>query len=222
MRNHSNSRLLTANNLRHPISDSQQPARGEIDTTSPSSMILLIRPRPLQAQQQQNPIFETTIYDNDYQHPDQQNEQQQQYAMNMDISYGYPNYPNSHPHRPSAQSTNIDSAQDSTDLDNSAQSSETDSRTAQSWTNSYLSGPLVVRVKPDGSPVEEDRFKPLPKDDDLELFGNLYTVSQSPTSQTASYRSNRYRKRKDYYPSYQQQQPAAKEFFKSIQINNNQ
>lgn len=30
----------------------------------------------------------------------------------------------------------------------------------------YLSGPMVFRVRPDGTPVEEDRTKPLPTDDD--------------------------------------------------------
>lgn len=30
----------------------------------------------------------------------------------------------------------------------------------------YLTGPMVFRVHPDGSPVIEDRLKPLPKDDD--------------------------------------------------------
>lgn len=30
----------------------------------------------------------------------------------------------------------------------------------------YLTGPMVFRVHPDGSPVMEDRLKPLPKDDD--------------------------------------------------------
>lgn len=30
----------------------------------------------------------------------------------------------------------------------------------------YLSGPMVVRVHPDGTPVKEDKLKPLPQDDD--------------------------------------------------------
>uniref|UniRef100_W8C8D1 Rhythmically expressed gene 5 protein n=1 Tax=Ceratitis capitata TaxID=7213 RepID=W8C8D1_CERCA len=34
----------------------------------------------------------------------------------------------------------------------------------------FLSGPLVFRVRPDGSPVEEDQNKPLPRDDDLEAY----------------------------------------------------
>ncbi|XP_063700078.1 rhythmically expressed gene 5 protein [Culicoides brevitarsis] len=32
--------------------------------------------------------------------------------------------------------------------------------------SSYLSGPMVVRVHPDGTPVVEDKYKPLPIDDD--------------------------------------------------------
>jgi len=34
--------------------------------------------------------------------------------------------------------------------------------------NGILSGPMVIRVRPDGTPVEEDKFKPLPRDDDRE------------------------------------------------------
>ncbi|KAH8400915.1 hypothetical protein KR009_001794 [Drosophila setifemur] len=35
---------------------------------------------------------------------------------------------------------------------------------------SFLTGPLVIRVRPDGSPVEEDRQKPMPYDEDLPAF----------------------------------------------------
>lgn len=34
----------------------------------------------------------------------------------------------------------------------------------------FLSGPMVFRVRPDGSPVEEDQRKPLPRDDDREAM----------------------------------------------------
>ncbi|XP_036219195.2 rhythmically expressed gene 5 protein [Bactrocera oleae] len=40
----------------------------------------------------------------------------------------------------------------------------------KSSTETFLSGPLVFRVRPDGSPVEEDQHKPLPRDDDLEAY----------------------------------------------------
>ncbi|XP_067630628.1 rhythmically expressed gene 5 protein [Eurosta solidaginis] len=36
-------------------------------------------------------------------------------------------------------------------------------------TDTFLSGPLIFRVRPDGTPVEEDKHKPLPHDDDLEI-----------------------------------------------------
>ncbi|XP_054739446.1 rhythmically expressed gene 5 protein [Anastrepha obliqua] len=38
------------------------------------------------------------------------------------------------------------------------------------YTETFLSGPLVFRVRPDGTPVEEDQHKPLPHDDDLEAY----------------------------------------------------
>lgn len=34
----------------------------------------------------------------------------------------------------------------------------------------YLIGPMVVRVRPDGTPVEEDKSRPLPRDDDREAM----------------------------------------------------
>lgn len=49
--------------------------------------------------------------------------------------------------------------------------------------NNYLTGPMVIRVRPDGSPVEEDRRRPLPRDDDIEAMtmGNRFfpILSQS-------------------------------------------
>lgn len=36
--------------------------------------------------------------------------------------------------------------------------------------SNYLIGPMVVRVRPDGSPVDEDKTKPLPIDDDRDAM----------------------------------------------------
>lgn len=36
----------------------------------------------------------------------------------------------------------------------------------KTYQNNFLSGPMVVRVRPDGTPVDEDKKKPLPHDDD--------------------------------------------------------
>lgn len=35
---------------------------------------------------------------------------------------------------------------------------------------SYLSGPMIIRVRPDGTPVEEDSRRQLPRDDDREAM----------------------------------------------------
>lgn len=50
----------------------------------------------------------------------------------------------------------------------------------------YLTGPMVIRVRPDGTPVEEDQSRPLPRDDDIEAmtigsgyFPSLRQLSQS-------------------------------------------
>lgn len=75
------------------------------------------------------------------------------YALDMDLSYDDKNsYPEPHHnHLPSSTNLNLQFLQPPP--------------VSQPPTN-YLSGPMVVRVHPDGSPVMEDKFKPLPKDDD--------------------------------------------------------
>lgn len=40
----------------------------------------------------------------------------------------------------------------------------------QAINTNFLSGPMVFRVRPDGTPVEEDQRKPLPRDDDREAM----------------------------------------------------
>lgn len=48
--------------------------------------------------------------------------------------------------------------------------------------SNYLIGPMVVRVQPDGSPVDEDKTKPLPIDDDRMIIRNGYfTASKQPS-----------------------------------------
>lgn len=46
----------------------------------------------------------------------------------------------------------------------------TDDRLPSASPTTYLSGPFVIRVRPDGTPIEEDKHKPFPLDDDLEAF----------------------------------------------------
>uniref|UniRef100_A0A1A9UY74 Rhythmically expressed gene 5 protein n=1 Tax=Glossina austeni TaxID=7395 RepID=A0A1A9UY74_GLOAU len=102
-----------------------------------------------------NPIFETD------------NEQQHQYAMDMDIAYGYP----SMSHNPQVDV-----------FDSSAHSNPSEEEKHRT----YLTGPSVVRVRPDGTPVEEDRHKPLPQDDDLEVLNS----SSSSAASTSTFSSS--------------------------------
>ncbi|XP_017070513.1 rhythmically expressed gene 5 protein [Drosophila eugracilis] len=71
-------------------------------------------------------------------------EQKHKYAMDMDMAYGYVQ-------------------QSSSELPVAAALTGEPPKT-------YLTGPLVIRVRPDGSPVEEDKRMPLPRDEDLPLF----------------------------------------------------
>lgn len=52
-------------------------------------------------------------------------------------------------------------------------------------TTNYLTGPMVIRVRPDGTPVEEDKSRPLPRDDDREAMtiGSGYFPSSRPISE---------------------------------------
>lgn len=61
--------------------------------------------------------------------------------------------------------------------------------TAAEPPQTYLSGPLVIRLRPDGSPVEEDKNRPLPRDDDLETYRLAHNGNSSPAQ-----RPNRHRK----------------------------
>lgn len=74
------------------------------------------------------------------------------YALDMDLSYDTQNkfQEPHHNHLPAPTNLNLQFLQPP----------------PMPQTTNYLSGPMVVRVHPDGTPVVEDRFKPLPKDDD--------------------------------------------------------
>lgn len=97
------------------------------------------------------------------------------YAADMDSSYG------SYVHPTGAETPFIDpqnylGSASSVDLHY-----DLPSETVASTTN-FLSGPMVIRVRPDGTPVEEDKLIPLPRDDDREAMqigkNKLPTVQQ--------------------------------------------
>lgn len=58
----------------------------------------------------------------------------------------------------------------------------------------YLSGPLVIRLRPDGSPVEEDKNRPLPRDDDLETYRLAHNGGISSAASAAQRPIARHRK----------------------------
>lgn len=129
---------------------------------------------------EKNPLFDDDN-DNDY----KQNQaasslsSSSAYANGMDSVYSSQNYPTaaesdfSDPPNNLAQgaATNIDLHFDYP------------SETVASTTN-FLSGPMIIRVRPDGTPVEEDQHKPLPRDDDREAM----TIGKNrlPTAQQIS------------------------------------
>lgn len=83
------------------------------------------------------------------------------FGMDMDMSYGN-GYEEPANHLPFA--TNIDYQFD---------------LPAVNAPSNYLIGPMIVRVRPDGTPVDEDKARPLPIDDDREAMtiGNGYFPS---------------------------------------------
>uniref|UniRef100_A0A336LPN7 CSON010194 protein n=1 Tax=Culicoides sonorensis TaxID=179676 RepID=A0A336LPN7_CULSO len=75
------------------------------------------------------------------------------YALDMELSYDNNNYQEPHHnHLPAPTNLNLQFLQPPP-----IQSQPKEN---------YLTGPMVIRVHPDGTPVVEDKFKPLPKDDD--------------------------------------------------------
>ncbi|XP_058976451.1 rhythmically expressed gene 5 protein-like [Musca domestica] len=157
MRDHPSSQLITT----------RKPA---LATPPATSIIILTHQQP--STPKSNPIgATTTTTETQYPHNPMfdSSEQKHQYAMDMDIAYGYP----SMAHNPQVDVFDVGSVQ-----------------------KTYLTGPSVVRVKPDGTPVEEDKNKPVVKDDDLEhyvntgLFGSDNTKpvahTHTPTATTSS------------------------------------
>ncbi len=119
-------------------------------------------------QYEKNPLFDDDN-DNDYkqnQAASSASSSSSSYANGMDTMYASYNYPTAAendfvepPNNNLAQgaATNIDLHYDYP------------SETVASTTN-FLSGPMIIRVRPDGTPVEEDQHKPLPRDDDREAM----------------------------------------------------
>lgn len=127
-------------------------------------------------QYEKNPLFDDDN-DNDYKQNQAASAASSSYANGMDSMYSSYNYPTA------AESDFADPP------NNLAQGAATNidlhydypSETVASTTN-FLSGPMIIRVRPDGTPVDEDKHKPLPRDDDREAMtmgkNRLPTVQQ--------------------------------------------
>lgn len=101
-------------------------------------------------------------------------EHKHQYAMDMDMAYGYGS-------EQSAASSELPVAAALT-------------APAPEPPQTYLSGPLVIRLRPDGSPVEEDKNRPLPRDDDLETYRLAHNGGISSAASAAQRPIARHRK----------------------------
>ncbi|XP_030379150.1 rhythmically expressed gene 5 protein [Scaptodrosophila lebanonensis] len=134
--------------------------------TPPASSLIILTHQKAPQQPVQNPLFDSSA-----------SEQNHKYAMDMDIAYGYGNNNNGNGNQPSATT--------------SSELPEAAALTAKPpKTTSYLTGPLVIRVHPDGVPVEEDKYRPLPRDDDLDLF----RLSSGSAASVGNLRPVRHRK----------------------------
>lgn len=119
----------------------RQPLQQPLPTPPASSLIILTRQQLPHGASHAHPIQSSGSATNPI---FESGEQKHKYAMDMDKAYGYG--PQSSSELPVA----------------AALTSEPSKR--------FLTGPLVIRVRPDGSPVEEDKMMPLPRDEDLPYF----------------------------------------------------
>ncbi|KAH8413657.1 hypothetical protein KR222_002862, partial [Zaprionus bogoriensis] len=140
-----------------------------LPTPPASSLIILThqqqqqqQQQPQQQQSQQNPLFAAS------------GEHKHKYAMDMDMAYGY---------------GGAVAEQSSAGQQSSSELPVAAALTAPEPPQRYLSGPLVIRLRPDGSPVEEDKNRPLPRDDDLETYRLAHSGGSLPAA-----RPNRHRK----------------------------
>lgn len=119
---------------------------------------------------ERNPLFDGMDDDDtDTKAKEETKPSKMDYGMDMDMSYGG-GYDEPANHLPFA--TNIDYQFD---------------LPAVNAPSNYLIGPMVVRVRPDGTPVDEDKQKPLPIDDDREAM-TIGSVGFFPTSKAPSRR----------------------------------
>lgn len=157
-------------------------------------------------QYQKNPLFDDIDNDhsdnsNSNKNDDKQNEASSAsavYAMGMDNTYSSYNYPTAIEQQFSGHEPQNHLIQEASAATSVHLNYDLPNRRPSYSNSNYLMGPMIIRVRPDGTPVEEDKLKPLPRDDDREamtigkekiptiqqLVGNVGGYSTSPTIMT--------------------------------------
>lgn len=106
-----------------------------------------------------NPLF-----DGDSDANDNRKSEISNFASEMDFTYtAFPTGPADSVHKELSNQLPQEGAASSVEL-------SYDVPSVASPTTNYLSGPMIVRVRPDGTPVAEDRRRPLPRDDDRDAM----------------------------------------------------
>ena len=123
-------------------------------------------------QYEKNPLFDDN---NDSSNSDRQNEAssaQSSYAMGMDNTYSTYNYPTALESVAvyGQQNNHLSQEGAATNVHYNYNLPLSKKQSASAYTSNFLSGPMIIRVRPDGTPVEEDKMKPLPRDDDREAM----------------------------------------------------
>lgn len=138
-----------------------------VPTPPASSLIILTHQQQHQPQQQSQSqqAQQNPLFSGEHKH---------QYAMDMDMAYGYGSEQN-----PASSELPMAAAL---------------TAPAPEPPQTYLSGPLVIRLRPDGSPVEEDKNRPLPRDDDLETYRLAHNGGISSAASAAQRPIARHRK----------------------------
>lgn len=125
------------------------------------------------------------------------------YAMDMDNTYSNQNYPSA------VENQYVSSEHNQNYLAHEASSVQFNFDTPQNKNKNnhinYLTGPMVIRVRPDGTPVDEDQRVALPRDDDREAMSigkeRLPTIAQI-TSEFKAANTAPVRRSPSSYPSH--------------------
>ncbi|XP_037809951.1 rhythmically expressed gene 5 protein [Lucilia sericata] len=146
------SQLIWTSIMRDHPSSTLVTTRKPLPTPPATSIVIMTHQQPHTSNTKTKFVDSTTSANHYPKNPMfESSEHKHQYAMDMDIAYGQP----SMAHNPQIDVFDVNAHK------------------------TYLTGPSVVRVKPDGSPVEEDQHRAPAKDDDLEAYTSAVTYGRN-------------------------------------------